>query len=84
MPKAMVSIAVTQIAPGTIGHGVRLTEDRMPRSGYPGASRDARLRHIDLRRSPNLTSVPARSNAPKPHAHRNPNAGNPYQDAPSK
>jgi hypothetical protein len=36
MPKALVFMAVTQIAPGTIGHGVWLIEDHVPRSGYPG------------------------------------------------
>ena len=35
MPKAMVSITVAQIASGTIRHGVRLIEDRVPRRGYP-------------------------------------------------
>ena len=38
MPKAMVSIAVAQIAPGTVKHGVRLIWNHVPRSGYPGRS----------------------------------------------
>ena len=36
MPKAMVSIVVAQIAPGTIRQGVRLNDDDVPLSGYPG------------------------------------------------
>ena len=64
MPTAMVSMVVAQIAPGTIGHGVRLIEDRVPRFGVSRARRAIfRLRRIDVARPPearNLTSVPAR------------------------
>ena len=40
MPKALVSMAILQIAPGTIRHGVRLHDDDLPRSGYPGRFAD--------------------------------------------
>ena len=65
MPRAMVSIAVAQIASGTIRHGVRLLEDCVPQSGHPRPSRDFRLSHIDVSQRPkpaearNSTSVPA-------------------------
>jgi hypothetical protein len=36
MPKALVSMAIAQIAPGTIRQGVRLNDDDVPLSGYPG------------------------------------------------
>lgn len=76
MPKAMVSIAVTQIAPGTIRHGVRLIETRMPRSGYPGRPATAEVQtSLQFLRATQRTET---------RAHRNSNAANPYQDAPAK
>ena len=44
MPEAMVSMVVAQIAPGTIGQGVRLNDDDVPLSGYPGRRAGLRLR----------------------------------------
>jgi len=83
MPKAKVSIAVTQIAPGTIGHGVRLIEDRVPRSGYP--VRGAIFGCAALTSAEVQTSLQfLRVTAPKPHAHRNSNAANPHPNAPAK
>ena len=85
MPKAMVSIAVAQIAPGTIRQGVRLTDDDVPLSGYPGRRAGLRLRRIDSASAKAQTPPQfLRITAPKPHAHRNPNVGNPHPDAPAK
>lgn len=64
MPRAMVSIAVTQIASGTIRHGVRLLGDRV----YPCPSRDLRLSHID--RSPRPEPAEARNSTSVPARHR--------------
>ena len=83
MPTAMVSIAVPQTDPGTIGRGLRLTEDHVPRSGYPG--RAAILGCAVSISAEVQTSLQfLRATAPKPHAHRNSNAGNPYPDAPAE
>ena len=68
MPSAMVSIAVTQIASGTIKHGVRLPGNRVPPSGYPRRSRDLQLSHIDL--SPRPNSAEARNSTSVPARHR--------------
>ena len=84
MPRAMVPMTVTQIAPDTIEHGVRLIEDRVPRSGCPRPPRDSR-RRTDLRQDLRQVRTPLqflRATALKPHTHRNANAGNPHPDAP--
>jgi hypothetical protein len=84
MPQAMVSIAVLQIAPGTIGHGVRLIEDRMPRSGSPRAPCDLGCAVSISAEGQTSLQFLRDSPLPNPHAHRNFNAGNPHQDAPAK
>lgn len=86
MPKAMMSMAVAQIAPATIGHGVRLIEDNVPRSGYPGRpaiSGCAALISSPPKSKPHFSSC-APPNASQPHAHGNSNAANPYADAPTE
>ena len=65
MPKALVSMAVAQIAPGTIRQGVRLNDDDVPLSGYPG--RRAGLPCAALASA--KLKPPSSSCAPK--AHRN-------------
>ena len=88
MPWAMVPMTIAQIAPGTIEHGVRLSEDRVPRSGRLRPPRDSRRRTDlcqDLRQELRQVRTPLQflhATALKPHAHRNANAGNPHPDAP--
>ena len=84
MPKALVSIAVAQIAPGTIGQGVRLNDDDVPLSGYPGRPAGlpcAALTSAKVQTSPQFLRA---KSAPKPHAHRNADVGNTCPDATAK
>jgi hypothetical protein len=86
MPKAMVSMAVAQIVPGTIEHGVRLTRDHLPRPVYPGRPAipgGAAMISASPKSKSHFSSC-APPNASQPHAHRNSNAANPYPNAPTK
>ncbi len=83
MPKAMVSIIVAQIAPGTIRHGVRLIEGSYAAPGLSRAPRDFRLCRIDLPSAE--VQIPLQFlRATQPHAHRNSNAADPYPTAPAE
>jgi hypothetical protein len=75
MPKALVSMAVAQIAPGTIRQGVRLNDDDVP-LGYPGRRAGlpcAALASAKVQASPQFLRA---KSAPKPHARRNADVGN--------
>jgi hypothetical protein len=86
MPKAMVSLAVAQIAPGTVKHGVWLVWNHVPRSEYPGRPAipgcAALISSPPKSKSHFSSCVPP--NASQPHAHRTSNAANPYPDAPTR
>ena len=84
MPKALVFMAIAQIAPGTIGQGVRLNDDDVPLSGYPGRPAGLPCAALTSAKAQTSPHSCAPKSAPKPHAHRNADVGNTYPDATAK